>query len=150
MRMSDVVPAVLVLTLSTLALIGSWDLGYWRETTPGPAFLPFWLAAAGASLFVLRLAEVWRDGSASGVAWPDRSTLIRVSMTFGGLVAIPILAPVLGMVPSIVLFMTFLLLVVLRRSLLPSLATVAVTGALIHAIFVWWLRVPLPVGALGI
>jgi hypothetical protein len=34
--------------------------------------------------------------------------------------------------------------------LLPSLVTVALTTGLIYAIFVLWLRVPLPTGVLGI
>lgn len=152
MRISDVVPAMFILALSALAVFGTWRLGYWSETTPGPAFLPFWVAGIAVLVVILRLVEAWRDAGADahvGAEWPDRPALVRASLAFGGLVAIALLTPLLGMVPSVVLFIAFLLLVVLRRPLWPSLATVAITGGVIQGIFVWWLGLPLPVGAIG-
>jgi hypothetical protein len=128
---------------------GTRHLGYWTETAPGPAFLPTWLAAAGTLLFALHLVEVRRMGPRLDQPWPDRSALARVALTFGGLAAVPMLAPVLGLLVNAVLFMAFLLLVVLRRPLWPSLATAAITAGLIQTVFVWWLRVPLPTGAFG-
>jgi hypothetical protein len=150
MRIRELIPAVFILALSAVMFFGTRKLGYWTETAPGPAFLPTWLAAAGALLFVLHLAEARREGPRLDHRWPDTSALTRVALTFGGLTAVPILAPVLGLLPSAVLFMAFLLLAVLRRPFWPSLATVAVTAGLIQAVFVWWLRVPLPTGAIGL
>lgn len=152
MRMSDLIPAAFILALSVLVLFGSWGFAYWTETAPGPAFLPYWLAGAGFVLFGLRLIEVWREGGNddAGSPWPERAALLRVILTFAGLIAIPILSPVLGMLPGVVLFMGFLLIVLLRRPLLPSLATIAVTGGIIYVIFVLWLGVPLPTGAIGL
>ena len=152
MRISDAVPALFILALSALAVFGTWDLGYWSGTTPGPAFLPFWVAGVAVPVAILQLVEAWRAAGAdaqSGAEWPDRPALKRAVLAFGGLVAIALLTPVLGMVASIVLFIAFLLVVVLRRPLWPSLATVAITSGVIQAIFVWWLGLPLPVGAIG-
>jgi hypothetical protein len=149
MRIGAYAPAVFILALSALVLFGIWDLAYWSGTAPGPAFLPYWLVALGVVLFVFGAAEAWRAREADGAVWPDRPALIRVVATFAGLLAIPILSPMLGMVPIVMLFMAFLLFVVLRRPLLPSLLTVGVTGGAIYAIFVWWLGVALPVGPLG-
>ncbi len=152
MRLRELAPAASVVTLSAVVLLSTWDLGYWSGTTPGPAFLPLWLVAAGVVVAGLCLAEVWRpsqdDGNGDGVEWPDGPALVRALSTFAGLVAVPILAPLLGLVVSGVLFMTFLLLVVLQRPLLPSLATVAITGGVVQVIFVWWLGLPLPSGTI--
>lgn len=137
-----------MLALSAAIAFETRGLSFWADTTPGPAFVPIWLAVAGVLLFVLRLAEARRSGS--GAEWPDRPALLRVALIFGSLVAVPIVSPLLGLVPALALFVAFLLLVVLRQRLWPSLATLAVTIGLVYAIFVWWLRVPLPAGALGI
>lgn len=152
MRISDVVPALFILALSALAVFGTWGLGYWSETTPGPAFLPYWVAGLAVPVVILQLVEAWRDAGAdagSGAKWPDKRALMRALLAFGGLVAIALLTPLLGMVPSIVLFIAFLLLIVLQRPLWPSLATVVITSGVIQGIFVWWLGLPLPVGAFG-
>ena len=149
MRMSDVVPALLMLALSGAIALETRSLSFWADTTPGPAFLPVWLAIAGVVLFALRLAEARRLRGAS-VEWPDRAALARVATTCAALLVVPLLTPLLGLVPALALLVAFILLVVLRQALRPSLATVAVTTGLIFVIFVLWLKVPLPKGALGI
>ena len=53
------------------------------------------------------------------------------------------------MMSSAALFMAFLLIVVQRRRLLPSLATTAITTGLIYVVFVRWLGVRLPTGLTG-
>src|SRR5688572_7684418 len=147
--MSDVVPALLMLALSGAIALETRSLSFWADTTPGPAFLPVWLAIAGVVLFGLRLAEARRLRVAR-VEWPGRAALARVAMTFAALLVVPMVAPLLGLVPALALLVAFIVLVVLRQALLPSLVTVAVTTGLIYAIFVLWLRVPLPTGVLGI
>jgi len=152
MRVSDAIPALFILSLSALAVFGTWDLGYWSGTTLGPSFLPIWVAGLTVPVVVLQLIEAWRahgDDAHSGAEWPDWPALLRAALAFCGLVVIALLTPLLGMVPGIVLFVAFLLIVVLRRPLWPSLAAVVVTGGVIQGIFVWWLRLPLPVGIIG-
>jgi putative tricarboxylic transport membrane protein len=148
MKTSDVVPALLLLALSAALAFETRSLSFWADTTPGPAFLPVWLAIAGTLLFVLRLVEARR--SATVIHWPDRSALVRVAMILGGLAAVPLVSPLLGLVPSLALFVAFLLLAVLRQPLWPSLATLAITVGVVYGIFVGWLGVPLPKGVLGI
>ncbi|HEX6156433.1 MAG TPA: tripartite tricarboxylate transporter TctB family protein [Burkholderiales bacterium] len=149
MRLSDVVPALLMLALSGAIALETRSLSFWADTTPGPAFLPMWLAIAGVVLFALRLAEARRLRGAT-VEWPERAALVRVATTFGALLVVPLLASLFGLVPALALLVAFVLLVVLRQALWPSLATVAVTVGLIYVIFVLWLKVPLPKGVLGI
>jgi putative tricarboxylic transport membrane protein len=146
--MSDAIPALLMLALSAGIAFDTRGLSFWADTTAGPAFLPVWLAVAGVVLFVLRLLEARRSPSA--IAWPDRRALVRVAMILGGLIAVPVVSPLLGLVPALALFVGFLLLAVLRQALWPSLATLAITVGLVYGIFVGWLSVPLPKGILGI
>jgi hypothetical protein len=149
MRMSDVLPAIALLALSATAALGTWRLGYWSDFTPGPAFLPLWAAGAGVLLSALRLVEARRLGGAAAVEWPSREGLRRIGLAFAALAAFALLSPVLGMMPGAALFMAFLLLVVQRRRLLPSLATTAITAGLIYTVFVRWLGVRLPTGLAG-
>jgi putative tricarboxylic transport membrane protein len=144
----DVVPALLMLALSAAIAFDTHNLSFWTDTTPGPAFLPLWLAVAGVVLAALRLVEA--RGSPSTAEWPDRAALARVAMVLAGLLAVPIVSPLAGLVPALALLIAFLLLVVLRQPLWPSLATLAITVGLVHAVFVGWLGVPLPRGMLGI
>ena len=100
-------------------------------------------------LSLLLLVESRGRGGAAGVEWPDREGLRRVAMAFAALVAFALLSPVLGMMSSAALFMVFLLIVVQRRGIAPSLATTAITTGLIYAVFVRWLGVRLPTGLTG-
>jgi putative tricarboxylic transport membrane protein len=149
MKKSDVVPALLMLVLSAALAFETRGLSFWADTTPGPAFLPAWLAIAGLALVVLRLVES-RRAPGAGIEWPDRPAVTRVAMILGGLVGVPLLSPLAGLVPALALFVAYLLLAVLRQPLGPSLATLAVTVGLVYGIFVGWLGVPLPKGILGI
>jgi len=148
MKASDVVPALLMLVLSAAIAFDTRSLSFWADTTPGPAFLPVWLAVAGVLLFVLRLLEARRLPGA--IVWPERTALVRVAVIFGALAAVPLLSPLVGLVLALALFIAFLLLAVLRQPLWPSLATVAITVGLVYAIFVGWLGVPLPKGLAGV
>jgi putative tricarboxylic transport membrane protein len=147
-KKSDVVPALLLLALSAAIAFDTRSLSFWADTTPGPAFLPVWLALAGVVLVLLRLLEARR--SDEKIDWPDRPALLRVALILGGLAAVPLLSPLLGLVPSLALFVAFLLLGVLRQPLWPSLATLAITIGVVYGVFVGWLNVPLPRGVLGI
>jgi hypothetical protein len=148
-KKSDLLPALFMLALSAAMAFDTRRLSFWDDTTPGPAFLPMWLAIAGALLFVLRLAEA-RRASMPPVQWPDRAALGRVGSIFAALVAVPLLAPLLGLLPALALLVLFVVLAVLRQRLWPSLATAALTIGLIYAIFVGWLGVALPKGPLGL
>ncbi len=147
MRRSDVFPALLMLALSGAMVLDTRGLSFWADTTPGPRFVPLWLAVAGVLLVVLRLVEA--RGGGAPVQWPDGAALGRVLRVLGGLIAVPLIAPPMGLVAALALFVGFLLLFVLRQPLWPSLATVLITIGLVYGIFVAWLGVALPTGVLG-
>jgi putative tricarboxylic transport membrane protein len=150
MRMSEVVPPLLMLALSAVIVLGTWHLGYWRDTTAGPAFAPIWIAAVGALLAILQLRSARSAGWAGLYDWPDAAGLKRVAATFFGLIAFSAASPFLGMVPSAALFIVLFLYGLLARPLVSTLVTAAVTTGMIYVIFVWWLNVNLPTGYFGI
>ncbi len=149
MRRIDLITACVMLVLSGMVLAESRALPFWSEFAPGSAFMPVLVAAAGAGLAVLLGLQAWRE--AGGPAHlPDAAGFARAVSTMAGLWGVVVLTPWLGLLPAAVLFMVFLLLVVLRRPLLPSLFATALTSMLIWGVFIGWLGVALPRGPLGI
>ena len=150
MRMSEVVPPLVMLTLSAVLVFGTWHLGYWNDTTAGPAFAPVWIAGAGALLAILQLRSARAAGWVEECDWPDAVGIKRVATAFFGLVVFSAVSPYLGMVPSAALFVVLFLYGLLGRPLVPTLFTAAVTTGMIYVIFVRWLSVNLPTGYFGI
>ena len=61
-----------------------------------------------------------------------------------------VVLPLLGFVLSATVFMLSLLLLVQRRSLVPSLITTVVTVAGTYSVFGLWLAIDLPKGPFGL
>ena len=150
MRGVNIAAALIFLALSAVTVIGTWDLAYWSDFAPGPAFAPVWVAAAGALLALLLLGRELRSPSKEPAGLPERFAWARVVMTIAALWAALALAPWLGFVAAVALLTLFVLLAIERRRLLPSLVVTALTTALVHGVFVAWLNVALPKGLLGL
>ena len=150
MKTADLISAVVMLVLSGVVFATTRDLPYWADFAPGSAFAPFWVAATGAVLSIALFISALRRQTNPPVDWPDRAGFQRVILTAAGLWAVVVIAPTLGLVATAVLFMLFLLLVVERRRLLPSLFTTAVTTALVYGVFIAWLGIAFPKGLLGV
>jgi putative tricarboxylic transport membrane protein len=150
MRIVDVAPAVVMLGLSTTVFLGTRELPYWTDFTPGPAFVPTWVAGAGVLLSVILLVQAWRAGGAAKPEWPGRAGAIRVILTTVGLIVCVPLAPYLGFIATMVVFMVAMMVGILRRKIVPSFITALFTGGLLYIVFVLWLKVALPAGPLGI
>ena len=150
MRVSEIVPPLVMIALSAVIVLGTWQLGYWSNTTAGPAFAPIWVAGVGVLLAVLQLRAVRSAGDAAVYDWPDAAGMKRVAATFAGLVVFSAASPFLGMVPSAALFVFLFLYGLLARPLIPSLVTTVATTGLIYVVFVLWLSTGLPTGIVGI
>lgn len=151
MRGADLVAATAALLSFTAMLAGASRFEYWLDFAPGPGFFPLWVAIAGGAVSLVFLAGALRRRAPlpERVGWPDRAGAWRVGATVVALVLLLPLAHVLGFVTVAVLFMLFVLLVVERCRLLPSLLTTAITGGLVYGVFGSWLHVPLPKGPFG-
>lgn len=150
MRRLNIAVALAFLALSAIVIAGTWDLAYWSDFAPGPAFAPIWLAAAGALLALLLIVQEVRDPSREPADLPPRSALARVLLTSAALAFTLVLAPSLGFVTAAAGLVLFVLLAVERRRLVPSLIVTVLTVALIQGVFVAWLNVQLPKGFLGL
>jgi putative tricarboxylic transport membrane protein len=149
-RRLNIAAALIFLALSAIVVAGTWDLAYWSDFAPGPAFAPIWIAALGAVLALLLLVQEVRDPTGQSADLPPRPAFFRVLLTLLALSLALALAPWLGFVATVVALTLFLLLVVERRRVIPSLGVTLLTAALIHGVFVAWLNVQLPKGVWGL
>ena len=148
MKRIDIATALIMLALCVVVILGLSGYAFWSDYAPGPSFAPYLIAGSGILLSVLLLVEAIREPD-EPADWPDAIGRSRVLFTTVGLVLFTAALPWLGFMIAGVTFMMVLLVFVLRRPLWPSLATTAVTVALIQGIFVQWLSVRLPTGPLG-
>lgn len=148
MRRLDIATAVVMLGLSAIVIAGMSGYAYWSDYAPGPAFAPYLIAGSGIVLSLILLVAALR-GDEEPADWPDAIGRRRVLYTAVGLVLFVTALPYLGFVGAAVAFMLALLLLVLRRRVGPSLATTAITVAMVQGIFVLWLNVRLPAGPWG-
>ena len=137
-----------MLGLSAIVIAGMSGYAYWSDYAPGPAFAPYLIAGSGIVLSLILLVAALR-GDEEPADWPDAIGRRRVLYTAVGLVLFVTALPYLGFVGAAVAFMLALLLLVLRRRVGPSLATTAITVAMVQGIFVLWLNVRLPAGPWG-
>lgn len=146
----DRATAIAMIALFALLLFLSRGLLYWDGFAPSSGFAPVWIGVIGVLLGVLLLFGRLAPGTEGRLDLPERGGLVRVGCVLAGLWVFVAIAPFLGMVLSGAALMLFMLLAVLRRPLLPSLATVILTTALIYGIFSLWLKVALPRGVFGV
>lgn len=144
MRLADAAPGLFMIALAGAIILGTAGLSYWSGITPGPRFFPVWLSGAGIAVGLAFLVAVRRGEAGGTLDLPDAAAAVRVGLVILAMVGLPLTAPVLGMVASVGLLVAFLLLVVLRQRLVPSLVTTAIIVLGVELIFVRWLKVPLP------
>jgi putative tricarboxylic transport membrane protein len=149
-RRVNIALALIFLALSAVVVAGVRDLAYWSDFAPGPAFAPVWLAAVGAVLALLLILQEVRNPSGAPADLPPRPALTRVALTMTALALVLLAAPQLGFVAAVAALALFVLLVVERRRILPSLIVTVLTAALVHGVFIAWLNVQLPKGFLGL
>ncbi len=134
--------------------MGGELFSYGTEFAPGPGFAPVWLSAIGIAVSVLIALNAFkaarrRRPSPDSSEPIDKRGLIRVGATLAGLAAMVVIAPWLGLVPSILLFLLFLTLGVQRLPTVTAIGTSAVTVLFVYVVFVRLLEVPIPSGPLG-
>ena len=141
---------ILLLILSVAAIVGSRDLVYKVEFSPGAGFFPFWL---GVSLLILSLILLTKNTVLTSSAkeenpLPGKEALLRILSILGSLLVGILLFERIGFLITMFVFVAFLLIVLEKyrwySGILISLAMVFA----VYGIFKIWLNVPLPLGLL--
>lgn len=144
MRLAQAVPAVFMLLLAGGIALGTRDLNMWDGPTPGARFFPTILATAGMAVALLLLWAQWRGFEQVELHFPGRGAALRVAASFGALVALAAGTPLVGLVPMLALFVSVMLIGILRQPVVISLLATALVAGFVHFVFVRWLSVPLP------
>ena len=151
MRRGRIIVCVCLAAGFVAALVTSLGYALMDSLGPGPGFFPFWLSLIGAVLTGVILIETWRDPSLSdGTILPQGNAAVQGGIVLAALVAVAALFEPLGFRLTMLVFIAGLLFVLGARSLV-GIALTAVAGSFgVFHVFLYWLKVPLPTGVLGL
>lgn len=153
MRRGWQVACILLLGIFIPALITSLGYSLTDALGPGPGFFPFWLSLigivlTGAMLVQLVRGKIFVDTSIGFL--PDRQAVQQAGAVLVALTVAAALLEPLGFRLTMLPFIAGLLLALGARSLLAIALTAAAGSFGVFHVFYYWLKVPLPIGALGI
>jgi putative tricarboxylic transport membrane protein len=148
-RRGRLVACVSLLGLFLAALVTSLDYSLTDALGPGPGFFPFWLSLIGAVLTVAMLFEDARSQDITSIV-PNRQALLQGGAVLVALTVAAALLEPLGFRLTMLLFIPGLLLALGARSPSAILLTAAAGSFGVFHVFYYWLKVPLPIGALGL
>ncbi len=151
MRRGRVIACVCLAAIFLAALVTSLGYTLTDALGPGPGFFPFWLSLIGAALTAAILVETLRDATLDRASiLPARQAALQGGIVLAALVAAAALFEPLGFRLTMLFFIAGLLLVLGARSV-TAIALTAVAGSFgVFHVFLYWLKVPLPTGALGL
>jgi putative tricarboxylic transport membrane protein len=138
--------AVLTLALST-------QYAYRDRLGPGPAFFPVWMSIITAVLSLALLVQTTMGHvvtSDSASLLPDRPGASRILAILAALVGSVALLDPLGFRLSLFLFLVFLPPALGARGWWFTLVFALAGSFGVFHVFYYWLKVPLPVGLLGL
>lgn len=130
----------------------AWKLSLTDALGPGPGFFPFFLALSGVVLAVLLVlrADDATQGEPGADLLPRGAALRAVVILFAALVGVALLLEPLGFRLTVALFCLVLLPALGARNLVVIGVFAAAASFGVYALFSNLLKVPLPVGLLGI
>ncbi|BDG61003.1 tripartite tricarboxylate transporter TctB family protein [Caldinitratiruptor microaerophilus] len=138
---------------SILLLVGlavtwqGWRYGYWTSTTgPGTGFFPILVGGLAAILGVW----LWIGTRGRGERLWGKGDLRAALLGMAALIGTALLMNYLGMLLALSLFALLWTRLVGRYPWRTGLLVMLCTGGGVYLIFSYWLKVPLPVGLLGI
>ena len=152
MRRGWQVACVCLLGVFIPALITSLGYSLTDALGPGPGFFPFWLSLIGIVLTGAILVQLARGtlfaDAAEGIL-PDREAALQAAAVLVALALAAALLEPLGFRLTMLPFIAGLLLALGARSpVAVGLTAIAGSFGVFH-VFYYWLKVPLPIGALG-
>jgi putative tricarboxylic transport membrane protein len=150
-RRGRLVACVCLLGIFIAALVTSLDYSLFDALGPGPGFFPFWLSLIGAALTVALLLQTARGADAAAVSiLPSGQAALQAGAVLVALAVAAALLEPLGFRLTMLIFIAGLLLALGARSP-AAIALTAFAGSFgVFHVFFYWLKVPLPIGALGL
>lgn len=153
MRRGWLVACLILLGVFGTALFVSLDYSLSDSLGPGAGFFPFWLSVIGGALTIAIMVQNWRSPAPAGadlVAVSDRTAVMRSVALLVALGITAALLEPLGYRLTMLLFVPGVLILLGVRSPIPvALCALAGSFGVFH-VFYHWLKVPLPIGMLGI
>ena len=153
MRRGWQVACICLLGIFIPALVTSLGYSLTDALGPGPGFFPFWLSLIGIALTGAMLVQLARGSIFADAAveiLPNRQAAFQAGAVLVALIVAAALLEPLGFRLTMLPFIAGLLLALGARSLL-AIALTAVAGSFgVFHVFYYWLKVPLPIGVLGI
>ena len=153
MRRGWQVACICLLGIFIPALITSLGYSLTDALGPGPGFFPFWLSLIGIVLtgaILVQLARGTLFADTAAELLPDRQAMLQAGVVLVALTVAAALLEPLGFRLTMLPFIGGLLIVLGARSLL-AIAITSIAGSFgVFHVFYYWLKVPLPIGVLGI
>jgi putative tricarboxylic transport membrane protein len=149
-RRGRLIACVCLLGLFVAALVTALDYSLIDALGPGPGFFPFWLSLIGSVLTLAILVETVRSPDVALDILPDRHAALQAASVLVALGAAGLLIEPLGFRLTMLAFIAGLLAALGARSPAAILITALAGSFGVFHVFYYWLRVPLPIGALGI
>jgi putative tricarboxylic transport membrane protein len=132
--------------LGILWILAAARMPLWSGFVPQSGFIPLWYGIALTALSAAILANLLLRGAPGAKEEPVGKPLVVLAVLAASILGLDLV----GFAPSIFLLLLVLFAAVERLSIVRSLAVAAAVTAVLFLIFRTWLRVPLPVGPLGI
>ena len=137
---------VVVLLIALGYLYEGRRLDLWREAIPGPGFMPLLLGIALAAISILLFVQEFRRSPSS--SGPEFFLRMPAWIT-AGMIAYILLLPILGYGLCNFLLMLLCLRLYEPHGWKADLFGSAGTSIALYLVFVWLLRIDLPLGFLG-
>ena len=150
MRRGRLVACVCLLGLFVAALVTALDYSLIDALGPGPGFFPFWLSLIGSALTLAILVQTARSADVAIDNVPDRRAALQAASVLVALGAATLLIEPLGFRLTMLAFIAGLLAALGARSPAAILVTALAGSFGVFHVFYYWLKVPLPIGVLGI
>jgi putative tricarboxylic transport membrane protein len=117
---------------------------------PGPGFFPFCLSLVGGALAAMLFLQVrrWTEVARAAVL-PDRAGGVRIAEILLGLVVATAVLEPLGFRLTLLLLNAYLLVALGVRNVWVTVVFALMGSFGVFHVFYYWLKVPLPIGALG-
>jgi hypothetical protein len=142
----EVLLALLFAILGILWIAAAARMPQWSGFVPQSGFMPLWYGITLTALAAAILANLFLRREPGAKEEPIGKPLVVLAALAAAILGLDLI----GFAPSIFLLLLVLFAAVERLPLPRSLAVAAAVTAVLFLIFRTWLRVPLPVGPLGI